>query len=66
MVTMFDAQGVRRQSGQQAEVLNKVIDDMYWHKQVEVDRIKEFVGIRLSRCLSGRSGFCLAVWFYSM
>ena len=44
MVTMFDAQGVRRSTGEQAEVLNKVIDDMYWHKKVDVGRIREFVG----------------------
>ncbi len=65
MVTMFDAQGVRRQSGEQAEVLNKVIDDMYWHKQVEVARIKEFVGHTPVQVLVGSVlGFSLAVLFY--
>ncbi len=65
MVTMFDAQGVRRQSGEQAEVLNKVIDDMYWHKQVEMSRIKEFVGHTPIQVLVGSIlGVCLAVLFY--
>jgi acid phosphatase family membrane protein YuiD len=65
MVSMFDAQGVRRQSGEQAEVLNKVIDDMYWHKQVEVSRIKEFVGHTPIQVLVGSIlGFSLAVLFY--
>jgi acid phosphatase family membrane protein YuiD len=44
MVTMFDAQGVRRSTGEQAEILNRVINDMYWHKRIEMGRIKEFVG----------------------
>jgi acid phosphatase family membrane protein YuiD len=65
MVTMFDAQGVRRQAGEQAEVLNRVIDDMYWHKQVEVARIKEFVGHTPIQVLVGSVlGFSLAVLFY--
>ncbi|MEI6437694.1 MAG: divergent PAP2 family protein [Candidatus Omnitrophota bacterium] len=53
MVTMFDAQGVRRSAGEQAEVLNKVIDDMYWHKKVDVGRIREFVGHSPMQVLAG-------------
>ncbi|MBF0386227.1 MAG: divergent PAP2 family protein [Candidatus Omnitrophica bacterium] len=53
MVTMFDAQGVRRSAGEQAEVLNKVIDDMYWHKKVDVGRIREFVGHSPIQVLAG-------------
>lgn len=53
MVTMFDAQGVRRSTGEQAEVLNKVIDDMYWHKKVDLGRIREFVGHSPMQVLAG-------------
>lgn len=53
MVTMFDAQGVRRSTGEQAEVLNKVIDDMYWHKKVDIGRIREFVGHSPMQVLAG-------------
>ena len=53
MVTMFDAQGVRRSAGEQAEVLNKVIDDMYWHKKVDIGRIREFVGHSPMQVLAG-------------
>ncbi len=53
MVTMFDAQGVRRSAGEQAEVLNKVLDDMYWHKKVDVGRIREFVGHSPIQVLAG-------------
>jgi uncharacterized protein len=44
LVTMFDAQGVRRSAGQQAEILNKIIDDIYWKGKIDVERVKEFFG----------------------
>lgn len=44
MVTMFDAQGVRRATGQQAEILNKIMDDIYWKGKIEADRLKELIG----------------------
>ena len=44
MVTMFDAQGVRRSTGQQAWILNKMMDDIYWKGQIETKRLKELVG----------------------
>ena len=44
MVTMFDAQGVRRSTGKQAAILNKVLDDIYWKGKIEEDRLKELIG----------------------
>ena len=44
LVTMFDAQGVRRQTGQQAEILNMILDDIYWKGKVESERMKELIG----------------------
>ena len=44
LVTMFDAQGVRRSTGQQAEILNKILDDIYWKGKVETERLKELIG----------------------
>jgi hypothetical protein len=65
MVTMFDAQGVRRSTGEQAEILNRVIEDMYWHKRVEVGRIREFVGHTPIQVLVGSLlGIGLAILFY--
>lgn len=65
MVTMFDAQGVRRSTGEQAEILNRVIEDMYWHKRVEVGRIREFVGHTPVQVLVGSLlGIGLAMLFY--
>ncbi len=44
MVTMFDAQSVRRETGQQAEILNKILDDIYWKGKIEEGRLKELIG----------------------
>lgn len=44
MVTMFDAQGVRRSTGKQAALLNKILDDIYWRGKIEEDRLKELIG----------------------
>ncbi|MDP3143471.1 MAG: divergent PAP2 family protein [Candidatus Omnitrophota bacterium] len=44
IVTMFDAQGVRRSTGQQAEILNKILDDIYWKGKIEDDHLKELIG----------------------
>jgi len=44
VVTMFDAQGVRRQSGKQAEALNKILDDIYAQKGLQDERLKELFG----------------------
>jgi acid phosphatase family membrane protein YuiD len=44
MVTMFDAQGVRRSTGKQAAILNKVLDDIYWKGKIEEARLKELIG----------------------
>lgn len=44
LVTMFDAQGVRRAAGLQAGVLNKIMDDMYWKGKVDSNRLAELLG----------------------
>ncbi len=44
VTTMFDAQGVRRQSGHQAEALNKILEDLYAHKGLQEERLKELFG----------------------
>jgi acid phosphatase family membrane protein YuiD len=65
MVTMFDAQGVRRSTGEQAEILNRVVDDMYFHQKVDMIRIREFVGHTPFQVLVGSLlGIGLTVLFY--
>ncbi len=44
LIVMFDAQGVRRSAGKQAIILNKFLDDIYWGKRIEEQRLKEFLG----------------------
>jgi len=44
LVVMFDAQGVRFSSGRQAEILNKMLDDIYWKKKMDEEKLKEFLG----------------------
>jgi hypothetical protein len=44
VITMFDAQGVRRQSGQQAEALNRILDDLAAQKGIQEQRLKELFG----------------------
>jgi len=53
MVTMFDAQGVRRATGYQATILNKMMDDIYWKGQIEEQRLKELVGHTPVEVLAG-------------
>jgi acid phosphatase family membrane protein YuiD len=53
IVTMFDAQGVRRATGYQASILNKMMDDIYWKGQIEEQRLKELVGHTPVEVLAG-------------
>ena len=53
IVVLFDAQGVRRASGKQAEILNKILDDIYWKKKIQEDRLKELLGHTPIEVLTG-------------
>lgn len=44
LVTMFDAQGVRRATGKQAEILNRITEDIYWRGKIQENRLKELIG----------------------
>jgi len=44
IVVMFDAQGVRRATGRQASILNKITEDIYWQGRVQERRLRELVG----------------------
>ncbi len=65
IVTMFDAQGVRRSAGQQAAILNQILDDMYWKGKIETDRLFELIGHSpLQVIVGGIFGIVLASVFY--
>ena len=44
IITMFDAAGVRRAAGRQAEILNKMLDDFYEKGEVTETRLRELLG----------------------
>lgn len=44
IVVMFDAQGVRRSTGKQAGILNKIMEDIYWQKKIQEARLRELIG----------------------
>ncbi len=44
LITMFDAAGVRRSAGRQAQVLNKMLDELYQKGQFAEERVKELLG----------------------
>ncbi len=65
VITMFDAQGVRRHSGRQAIILNQIIEDIYEHKGVQENRLKEFVGHTPVEVYAGGAlGILIAILFY--
>ncbi|MBO8125891.1 MAG: divergent PAP2 family protein [Firmicutes bacterium] len=44
LIVMYDAAGVRYNAGKQAEILNKIVDDIYHGGKVREDRLKELLG----------------------
>jgi len=44
LITMFDAAVVRRSVGRQAQVLNRMIEDLAKHEAITEDRVKELLG----------------------
>lgn len=44
LVVMYDAAGVRRAAGNQAKVLNLIINDLSHKKGIQQDRLKELIG----------------------
>ena len=67
LVIMFDAQGVRRSTGQQAVILNRIMDDIYWEGKIEGDRLKELIGHTPIQVFAGwLLGVTLALTFYQL
>jgi acid phosphatase family membrane protein YuiD len=50
---MFDAQGVRRASGRQARILNKLMEDIYWKGRIPEGRLRELIGHTPIEVLAG-------------
>ena len=43
-VVMYDAAGVRRAAGNQAKILNLIIEDIFLHKPLQNEKLKELLG----------------------
>lgn len=43
-IVMYDAAGVRRAAGKQAEVLNQIIEELYQGSHISPERLKELIG----------------------
>ena len=44
LMTMYDAAGIRRSAGRQAEVLNRIVDEIKIEKKVREERLLELLG----------------------
>lgn len=60
LIVLFDAQGVRMATGKAAEILNKMLDDIYWKKRLDDDKLKELMGHTPVEVLAG-SGLGIVV-----
>ncbi|MBS7526700.1 divergent PAP2 family protein [Fusibacter paucivorans] len=52
-IVMYDASGVRRSVGKQAKLLNDIIEDLFEHKQLQEQRLKELVGHKPTEVVVG-------------
>lgn len=63
LIVMYDASGVRRAVGKQAIILNTMLDDLYQHRPIPHDRLKELVGHTPYEVLAGAAlGIAIANW----
>jgi len=53
VITLFDAQGVRRWSGRQAQILNRMMEDIYFKRRIQEERLKELMGHTPIEVLAG-------------
>ncbi len=65
LVTMFDAQGVRRATGKQAQILNMMMTDIYFKKKIQEDRLKELIGhTPIQVFVGGLLGIFISILFF--
>jgi len=66
IIVISDAQGVRRASGKQAGILNKILDDIYWKKKIQEDRLRELLGHTPIEVFIGMIiGILVVLFFYA-
>ena len=53
LITMFDATGVRRSVGRQAQLLNRMVDDLSQNQEITYERVRELLGHTPFQVLAG-------------
>lgn len=67
LIVMFDAQSVRWATGKQAEILNRIVDDIYSRHEFREERLKELLGHTPVEVLAGACiGVLVGVLGYSL
>jgi acid phosphatase family membrane protein YuiD len=62
-IVMYDASGVRRSVGKQAKLLNDIIEDLFEHKHLQEERLKELIGHKPTEVVVGALlGILVANW----
>jgi acid phosphatase family membrane protein YuiD len=62
LITMYDAAGIRRSAGRQAEVLNRIVDDLQVTGRVREERLLELLGHTPFEVLAGAAlGIAFAI-----
>ena len=44
IIVMYDAAGVRRETGRQAQIINNIVEKIIVEHEISVERLKELVG----------------------
>lgn len=66
MIVMFDAQSVRRAAGEQARILNQIVDELFKQHHLSQDKLRELLGHTRVEVLAGMMlGVLIAILVHS-
>lgn len=64
LIVMYEAAGVRRAAGEQAQVLNRIVDEFFQDRRISEGRLKQLLGHTPFEVLAGGAmGFIAAFLF---
>jgi acid phosphatase family membrane protein YuiD len=67
LIVMTDAAGVRRAAGQQAKILNQIMDDLAKSRPIPQQRLKEFLGHTPVQVFAGAAlGILITIALYPL
>jgi len=65
LIVMYDAAGVRRAAGKQAAVINEILEEIYAHKTIPQEKLKELLGHTPIEVIAGALlGIFIAILFF--